>query len=162
VAKEAVRQLTQADAAFPERRRKENKGEMLPSIKEEIITLEKRVWEAVFSQDVAHYQALVADDALMVIGGMRSTGAQEAQVLEQIKFPAYELSEFQVIVLGDDIVLLHYTATFTGGHSSPSDFSGSYYVSSIWKRRQNGWQLVFNQDVRPAVEAQGISPPLEY
>jgi hypothetical protein len=123
---------------------------MPPSIEEEIITLEKRVWEAVFSQNVAHYRALVADDALMVIGGMRSTGAEEAQVLQQIKFPAYKLSEFQVIVLGDDIVLLHYTATFADGHSSLADFSGSYYVSSIWKRHQNEWQLVFNQDVRPA------------
>ena len=90
---------------------------MPPSVEEEIITLEKRVWEAIISQDVAHYRALVADDALMVIGGMRSTGAEEAQVLQQIEFPACELSEFQVIVLGDDIVLLHYTATFTGGHS---------------------------------------------
>ena len=125
---------------------------MPPSIEEEIITLEKRVWEAVISQDVAHYRALVADDALMVIGGMRSTGAKEARWLQQIKFPAYELSEFKVIVLGDNIVLLHYTATFVGEHSSRSDFSGSYYVSSIWKRRQNGWQLVFNQDVRPATE----------
>jgi hypothetical protein len=125
---------------------------MPTSVEKEIIALEKRVWEALVRQDVADYRRLVADDALMVIGGMRSTGAKEAEVLPQIVFPAYELSEFKVIVLGDDIVLLHYTASFTSGHSSLSDFSGSYYVSSIWKRRQNGWQLVFNQDVRPATK----------
>jgi hypothetical protein len=125
---------------------------MPPSIEEEIIALENRVWEAIYCQDVTHFRALVAEDALMVVGGLRSTGAEEAQVLQQIKFPAYDLSEFQVKVLGDDIVLLHYTVTFKGGHSSLSDFSGRYYVSSIWQRRENGWQLVFNQDVRPATE----------
>lgn len=115
----------------------------------EIITLEKRMWEAFVKQDVACFRELVADDALMVIGGVRSTGAEEAQMLSLIKFPPCELSEFQVIALGEDVVLVHYTATFMESPFAPPDFSGRYYVSSIWQKRQIGWQLVFNQDVRP-------------
>ncbi len=122
---------------------------MQPIREEDIIAMEKGVWDAITRQDVTAFQALVAEDAWMVIGGMRSSGAEEARLLPQIHFPPCVLSEFRVKALSDEVVLLHYTATFGGENSPMSDFAGSYYVSSVWQRRQEGWKMVFNQDVRP-------------
>lgn len=123
---------------------------MQPIREEDFIALEKGVWDAITRQDVTAFQALVAEDAWMIIGGMRSTGAEEAQLLPQIHFPPCVLSEFRVKALSEDVVLLHYTATFGGENSPMSDFAGRYYVSSVWQKRQVGWRMVFNQDVRPA------------
>ena len=92
----------------------------MQSIREEdFIALERAVWDAITKQDVTGFQALVAEDAWMVVGGMRSSGAEEAQFLPQIHFPPCVLSEFRVKALSEDVVLLHYTATF-GGENSPS------------------------------------------
>ncbi len=124
----------------------------LPS-ESEIIALEKAVWEAFARQDIRAFQKLVAPDALMVVGGMREAGQDYAQVISQFKIPDYELDEFRFMPLGDEVALLHYTVTFAGSAQHPN-FTGRYYVSSIWKKLDGKWQVVFNQDARPA----GASP----
>jgi ketosteroid isomerase-like protein len=116
-----------------------------PQLREELIARERRVWDAIEQQDQAAFLDLVTDDALIVSGGVRRSGAAYAALLPIINTAKVELSEFQVIPAGPETNIVHYTLVLTGAPNR-SNLTGQYCVSSVWVRRNDKWMVVFNQD----------------
>ena len=110
----------------------------------ELVELEKMVWDALVSGDSVADGLLLADDFL----GVYETGfaGKENHVEQLINGPTirhYELSDFTRKVLCSDTVLLSYKAEYS---RPASDELKVMYVSSIWQRQTEKWLNIFSQD----------------
>ena len=115
----------------------------------ELVELEKMVWDALVSGDRVADGLLLADDFL----GVYETGfaGKENHVEQLINGPTirhYELSDFTRKVLCSDTVLLSYKAEYS---RPASDELEVMYVSSIWQRQTGQrqtekWLNIFSQD----------------
>ena len=115
----------------------------------ELVELEKMVWDALVSGDRVADGLLLADDFL----GVYETGfaGKENHVEQLINGPTirhYELSDFTRKVLCSDTVLLSYKAEYS---RPASDELEVMYVSSIWQRQAGQrqtekWLNIFSQD----------------
>ena len=116
-----------------------------PQVRAELIALEERVWAAIGQHDATAFLSLVAEDALIISGGVRRSAATYAALLPIITIARMELTDFQLIPVGTDAYILHYTLGFAGVNNA-NDLTGQYCVSSVWVRRTGEWRLIFNQD----------------
>ena len=121
------------------------------TIEATMIELEHQMWEAFSTGDSAGFGALVAPDALMVVGGSRMPGHAYAQMIGQVRLVSYTLNDFTVKALADTVVLVHYTVAVQD-FPGPMDISGTYYVTDVWVQRDGCWQVVFDQDSKPMRE----------
>lgn len=113
-----------------------------------LIAQEKQMMAAFARGNSQAFAALALPEALMVTGGMRSSGAQYARETAQVRLKDFRMTDFTVLPLSADAVLLHYTLEVVD-YPGPYDLSGVYLVSSVWVRREEGWRLIFNQDAQP-------------
>ena len=114
---------------------------------EKFLTLEKKVWSALASGDIATDTRLLADNFL---GVYRSGFAEKADHTNQLRagptVAHYELSEAQIQVLSQEIVLLSYCAQWVRYNDNDLGGKESMYVTSIWQRIDGAWKNVFSQD----------------
>lgn len=115
------------------------------NLTETVISLEKKMWDAFCCGDSRAFSSLVLPEAVMVIGGGRTTGRFYGQAISGVRLNCSHLEGFQVVPLGEDAALISYLASVDGGPGS-EDLSGVYQVSSVWVRRGADWKLIFNQD----------------
>lgn len=111
---------------------------------DQILALERGVWQALVDGDARADRAALAEDFL----GVYSTGfADRADHVGQLAtgptVARFALSEARLVGLGQDRVLLAYRAEFTrvGKHAAEA-----MYVSSIWEARGGVWLNTFSQD----------------
>lgn len=122
---------------------------MEKTLNEIIIHLEKKMWDAFSRGDTQAFASLVLPEALMIIGGGRTTGQYYAQAIAGVTIDSTHLEDFQVVPLSADAALVSYLVSVTAGAGS-EDLSGVYRVSSVWVKRGEAWKLIFNQD-SPAI-----------
>ena len=121
-----------------------------PSL-DEMLTLERRVWQALVDGDAAGDAALLLPEFLGVYPDGFAGRADHAGQLEAGPSVAeFTLGEARLFAVGADHVMLCYRASFrrVGG-----DAREAMYVSSLWQRDAKGWRNLFSQDtpVGPAV-----------
>ncbi|MGH9443676.1 MAG: nuclear transport factor 2 family protein [Thermoanaerobaculia bacterium] len=112
-----------------------------PSLKESLIGLEKRSWEAWQKRDGAFFADFVTDDHVDVHAG---GPADKAAVVAVVGSPvcvvkSYSVGDFRFTQLGPDTALLVYHAeqdTSCGGNAVPSPS----WVSSLYVRRNGRWK----------------------
>jgi hypothetical protein len=109
------------------------------SIEREIIEHERRVWDALSSNDSAAFTELVAPEALMVSVGARYSGAEYSAYVWQHEGIEVILEDIKVVVLGENAGLVNYRAMAPDG-------SGGLWVTTVWVKRAGRWVSVFNQD----------------
>lgn len=119
---------------------------------EDILALERAVWQALVTGDAA------ADEALLEEGfvGLYATGfADRAEHSGQLSdgptVAGYRLSEARLLDLGPGVVLLAYRAEFLRVARSEWE---AMYVASVWREGLDGWRNVFSQDTA----ADGVAP----
>ena len=113
---------------------------------EYFITLEKQLWQALLSYDMAAFAALLADDVMLVAtDGARRSKAEYLQRLPQFKFGPCSQAGFAVAQLNDDAAVVNYIAEISGS-SKGEAMQAKLCISSAWAKRGDVWQIVFTQD----------------
>lgn len=118
---------------------------------EQILKLETEVWEALRTGDSRRDSLMLSDDFL----GVYPTGfANKAEHVGQLKngptVLSYELTGPQIVVLGENRVLLTYKAIWIRLKDRLAQPREVMFVSSVWEYRAERWFNTFSQDT-PAV-----------
>jgi hypothetical protein len=107
---------------------------------ENIVSLEKRLWEASKNFDKATYASLLASDYYEVSDlGMSS----RAEALDSLEGPVadYDLDNFKVTKLADNAALITYRSRVRAGSSTVNALD-----TELWLNRDGKWQTTFFQE----------------
>ncbi|MEX0329087.1 MAG: DUF4440 domain-containing protein [Ruegeria sp.] len=111
---------------------------------DEILSLEKQVWNALVEGDAQVDRALLGPDFLGVYPtGFANRDDHVGQFADAPTMAKYDLSEAKLRVLTSDIVLLSYRADY---QRPGSDITQTMFISSLWERRNDVWINSFSQD----------------
>ena len=108
-----------------------------------IVSQEKRLWEASKNADKATYASLLANDYYEVSDLGIST---RAEALENVEGPVtnYDLEDFKVTKLADNAALVTYRASVrSGGRSQPAL---NVLDTELWVNKDGQWQTTFFQE----------------
>ena len=117
-----------------------NKSPKNERLKETLVDLEKKSWEAWKNRDGNYFQSFLSGDHVEVgFGGL----TDKANVVTFVGSPvctvkSYSVEQFKLTVFGPNTALLTYHAaqdTICGGHAVPSPV----WVSSLYIKRGNRW-----------------------
>jgi len=130
---------------------KSGDDETKEAIKEKLVALEKKSWEAWKNRDSAFFKEFLSDDHIEVGAGgvsgkrgvVRSVGSPACSV------NSYSVEKFNMVLLDKDVAVLTYHAmqeTMCGGNAVPSPA----WVSSVYMRRNNVWlNVLYQQSANP-------------
>jgi hypothetical protein len=114
---------------------------------DELLAVEQEVWAALAAGDADADARLLADEFLGVYGsGFAGKADHYGQLADGPTVAGYELSEAQVLKLSTDVALLAYRARWVGAGARGTGEATTMYVTSVWKRTDEGWRNVFSQD----------------
>lgn len=115
----------------------------MDSLKHEIA-----MWECALSQNSEAFLNLVEEDALMVCGGVRMTGAEYAEIIGIFDLKSYNVTDFSEIVKTDTLCQLCYKIETKVNNPENADLEGIFNITSTWHKTASGWKLIFNMDSR--------------
>lgn len=107
---------------------------------ENIVSLEKRLWEASKNFDKATYASLLANDYYEVSDlGISS----RAEALDSLEGPVadYQLDDFKVTKLADNAALITYRSAVRAGSSTVNALD-----TELWVNRDGKWESAFFQE----------------
>ena len=96
--------------------------------------------------------SLLADDFLGVYS--TDTAGKELHSAQLIGGPTiaeYSLSDAQILVLAEGIVLLTYLAHFSRNKKDETSAQEAMYISSIWRQTGEAWLNIFSQDTKAEI-----------
>jgi len=117
---------------------------MNPEIETQIRACEARLGTAMLASDVAELDALIADDLLFA--GPTGELATKAMDLELhrtggTKFHELRPKELEIRVWSEQFALAS-AKIFLSGTYLGQAFAGDYRYTRIWRKDQQGWQIV--------------------
>jgi ketosteroid isomerase-like protein len=117
---------------------------MNPEIEPQIRACEARLGTAMLASDVAELDALIADDLLFA--GPTGELATKAMDLELhrtggTQFHEFRPKELEIRVWSEQFALAS-AKIFLSGTYSGQAFAGDYRYTRIWRKGQQGWQIV--------------------
>jgi hypothetical protein len=114
---------------------------------EDILDLERQVWEAAARGDASADARLLHDSFLGVYAtGFAGRSEHVAQLDAGPVISRFELHDARLVVSTQDLALLAYRAVFRRPGSRADAPEQCMYVSSLWKRFPEGWRNIFSQD----------------
>lgn len=113
-----------------------------------ILQLESEMWRCAKAGDKAGFEQIVADNAVMVCGGYRCTGAEYTEFIGDFGIADFEITAFEIVCQTEETVQVHYVVKTTASAPENADLAGLFHVTSTWKKSENEWRLVFNMDSR--------------
>ncbi len=116
------------------------------SLEETIISMEKRAWEAVKGHDAKAFSDLFAADGMMADSAGFSNRASFLQTLPELIISQYTLTDFKVMMIDKDAVIITYKADVKGSFKGQAFPPNPAYVSSIWTKRGGKWVAVYHQE----------------
>jgi RNA polymerase sigma factor (sigma-70 family) len=121
------------------------------NLKETVLALEKRIWEAYKAQDRAAFQSLLADDFEGVSPdhpGNAYDKAGELKYVSSFRVTEYELKDARVILLTPTSALVVYTIHYkvhpTGSQEITDDTTR--HATAAWAQRKGKWWRVYVED----------------
>ena len=108
---------------------------------DELLALEQHFWQ-VAGGDRDGYEANLAQDALHAFPGWGVTDRERvlAAVAESRPWDSFTIDDPHIVALGDDVAALVYTThADRGGHKYDAA------ITSVYRRRGDGWELVVHQ-----------------
>lgn len=121
--------------------------EMAPAVSsEEVIAMERGLWEALSQGDYQGFAEQIADDVTLVGGDGISTKQDMMGMLEGSTVESYELTDFQVMQPGSGVAVVtyHYSEMFRPADAD-SAVSQAGWATSMWEDRDGTWMTVFHQ-----------------
>jgi RNA polymerase sigma factor (sigma-70 family) len=118
------------------------------NLKETVLALEKRIWDALKTQDRTVFQNLVADDFVgLDISGRHYDKADTLQFVSNVRVPEYEMKNIRVIVMNETSALvtydIHYKLNHVGGEASENL---DRHALRAWTQRNGKWWYVYYED----------------
>lgn len=111
-----------------------------------VIQMEHKMWETVLRKDTDGFKELVLPDAVMICGGYRCLGNEYSDFITDFNISGYSISNMEVISSSDNEVTMHYVIRTQTEDANAQDLAGIFHVVSIWKRKNDAWNLIFNMD----------------
>jgi hypothetical protein len=109
-----------------------------------LITLERKVWDALAAGDAMADERLLSDDFLGVYPtGFAGRGDHAGALADGPTVESYAIEEARAMHLGDEVALLAYRAVY---HRPGEPTEHEMYITSVWQRRAGAWVNVFSQD----------------
>jgi len=115
---------------------------------EQIKTLETAMWEAAKARSSKAFLELVDENAVMVCGGFRCTGAQYAEIIGEFDIADYIISDFEIVAEAENICQVHYVIKTSVSEEKNADLAGVFHITSTWKKNGEDRRLIFNMDSR--------------
>lgn len=101
---------------------------------QDLLELERRIWEGVKNSDPKAMKALLTDEFLEVTeSGRRNLQQALESYAEPASFKTYELSEIKLNSLSTNVAVLSYLAKMDGESSA--------YVCAVYANRGQGWKV---------------------
>lgn len=113
-----------------------------------IRSLENEMWEAARNRDSRGFLRLVDENAVMICGGYRCSGAEYAEIIGGFDCCSYAISDFETVYENDSIAQVCYIIETKAALPENADLAGRFYITSVWKRFGDAWKLIFNMDQR--------------
>ena len=110
--------------------------------------LEIKMWNAAKSRDSQAFLEVVDENAVMVCGGFRCSGADYAKIIKEFDVAQYKISNYEVIEETESLCQIHYVIDVTVADRKNADLEGVFHITSTWKKDSDKWKLVFNMDSR--------------
>lgn len=110
--------------------------------------LEIKMWNAAKSRDSKAFLEVVDENAVMVCGGFRCSGAEYAEIIKEFDVAQYKISNYEVIEETELLCQIHYVIDLTVGDRKNADLEGVFHITSTWKKVSDKWKLIFNMDSR--------------
>lgn len=114
----------------------------------EVKEFEIQMWEAAKKKDAKAFLELMSENAVMVCGGFRCSGAQYAEVVREFDLEEYEISGFETIIETEKLCQIHYVISTHVADKRNADLEGKFHITSTWKKVGEVWKLIFNMDSR--------------
>ncbi len=117
---------------------------MTPDIETQIRECEARLYAAMLASDVAELDALIADDLLFAgPTGELATKAMDLDLHRSggTRFRELVPAALEIRVWSERFALAS-TKIFLSGTFLGNDFAGDYRYTRIWRKGENGWQVV--------------------
>lgn len=121
-------------------------GVLMNNIKDNEIAM----WNAAQSQNPARFLELVDENAVMVCGGFRCTGAEYAEIIRNFDIASFEISGFEIVCENEEMLQVHYMIETKVSKVENKDLEGVFHITTTWKNFGSKWKVVFNMDSRSA------------
>jgi hypothetical protein len=120
---------------------------MQPYTVKHFVQLENQVWSAFVAGDAGRDSELLTDDFLGVYdNGFLSKQEHADQLNAGPLIAHHEISEAQIKVLAEGLVLLSYRVSFVRYQNRDKGLKEVMRVSSIWRNENGLWKNAFSQD----------------
>jgi RNA polymerase sigma factor (sigma-70 family) len=142
-------QSSSADPEVDARPRSVQANKDQGNLKETVLALEKRVWDALKTQDRKVFKNLVADDFVgLDLSGRHYNKADTLQFVSNVRVPEYEMKNVRVIVLNDTSALVTYDIHYKLNHVGDAASSESLdrHALRAWSQRNAKWWYVYYED----------------
>jgi RNA polymerase sigma factor (sigma-70 family) len=119
------------------------------NLKETLLALEKRVWDALKTEDRTVFQNLVASDFVgLDISGRHYDKADTLQFVANVRVPQYEMKNVRVIVLNETSALVTYDIHYKLNHVGEAASSEilDRHALRAWSQRKGKWWYVYYED----------------
>ena len=114
---------------------------------DEFIVRETAVWQAVKDKRLDAFTGALDTGVVAVYADGIHTRAAEVASVRQANLRSFTLTEFATRHLDPRTTLLTYRA-IVAGDAGGQDFSGTYWVSSLWRKAGGQWKTVFHTEVK--------------
>ena len=112
--------------------------------------LEKEMWEAAKARDPERFSTLIDNEAVMVCGGYKCSGAEYCEIIKDFDIKDYRIWDFEVIAESDNLCQVHYMIETKVNNEENRDLEGIFHITTTRKRIGDIWKVVFNMDSRVA------------
>ncbi|MDD6038511.1 MAG: nuclear transport factor 2 family protein [bacterium] len=116
--------------------------------KEDMMMLEKKMWEAAKNRNKEEFLDVVSEEAVMVCGGYRCTGKEYADIISVFDCKCYNIVNFEVVHNDSNTIQVHYVITLEVNDEKNIDLAGTFHITTTWKKYENHWKVVFNMAQR--------------
>jgi hypothetical protein len=116
-----------------------------PQLTEQLQRLEQNFWNAIVHKDAEALDRLVGPEYTLRIADIPQGSLPRAiwmdNTLTKLKAESFELRHCAARKLADDLAAVSLLAT-TKGAIEGRDFSGTFYIVDLWKKRSGNWQII--------------------
>jgi uncharacterized protein (TIGR02246 family) len=118
------------------------------TLRDELMVLERAIWEALKERDRAAMRRLLADDAVLIDDdGTRYYKSEMLDHMTNYRLDSYRIEPtYAVRMLSADVAALHYRVISRGAERFDRTTTDKVLVSSVYVRRDGKWRIVLYQE----------------
>ena len=117
---------------------------------EKALALETKMWESAKNRNADGFLEIVHPEAVMVCGGYRCTGKENAEIIRSFDCKSYHMDGFEIVHDGGSSFQVHYILKMEVEDTRNKDLEGSFHITTTWTCGSGSWKVVFNMDQRIA------------